>query len=134
MDITTATMDDTKEGDRAESNKNADRDEDFNTRYGSFRGSQMAIERVKPIPRDTPQINLSRMVLDANLKNTTQVVDYLIHRFMLVAPGADARRKLIDFLNKDLGTTDISVAQTYMEQSLRLVLHLIMSQPEYQLG
>jgi hypothetical protein len=29
----------------AESNMNADRDEDFNTRYGSFRGSQMAIER-----------------------------------------------------------------------------------------
>ena len=65
MDITTATMDDTKSGDRAESNKNADRDEDFNTRYGSFRGSQMAIERVKPIPRDTAQINLSQMVLDA---------------------------------------------------------------------
>ena len=50
---------------RAESNMNADRDEDFNTRYGSFRGSQMAIERVKPIPRDTAQINLSRMVLNA---------------------------------------------------------------------
>jgi len=26
------------------------------------------------------------------------------------------------------------VAQTYMEDSLRLVLHLILSQPEYQLG
>jgi hypothetical protein len=26
------------------------------------------------------------------------------------------------------------VAQTYMEQPLRLLLHLIMSQPEYQLG
>jgi len=37
-------------------------------------------------------------------------------------------------LNKDLGTTEISMAQTYMEQSLRLALHLIMSQPEYQLG
>jgi len=37
----------------------ADRDEDFNTRYGSFRGWQMAIERVKPIPRDTAQIDLS---------------------------------------------------------------------------
>ena len=83
---------------------NADRDEDFNTRYGSFRGSQLAIERVKAIPRDTAQINLSRMVLDAKLQNTTQVVDYLIHRFMRVPPGDDARRKLIAFLNKDLGT------------------------------
>jgi hypothetical protein len=133
MDITTATMDDTKSGDRAESNKNADRDEEFNTRYGSFRGSQMAIQRVKPIPRDTAQINLSRMVLDQHLANSTQVVDYLIHRFMRVPPSDDARQKLITFLNKDLGTTDIAVAQTYMEDSLRLVLHLIMSQPEYQL-
>ena len=133
MDITTATMDDTKSGDRAESNKNADRDEEFNTRYGSFRGSQMAIQRVKPIPRDTAQINLAKMVLDQHLANTTQVVDYLIHRFMTVPPGDDSRQKLIVFLNKDLGTTDIAVAQTYMEDSLRVVLHLIMSQPEYQL-
>jgi hypothetical protein len=33
-----------------------------------------------------------------------------------------------------LGTADISVAQTYMEEPLRLLLHLIMSQPEYQLS
>jgi len=133
MDITTATMDDTKSGDRAESNKNADRDEDFNTRYGSFRGSQMAIQRVKPIPRDTAQINLTQMVLDQHLANSSQTVDYLIHRFMTVPPSAEARQKLIVFLTNDLGTDDISAAKTYMEDSLRLVLHLIMSQPEYQL-
>jgi len=134
MDISTATKDEAKTGDIAESNKNADRDEEFNTRYGSFRGSQMAIERVKAIPRDTAQINLSRMVLNADLQNTTQVVDYFIHRFMSVPPGDEARQKLIAFLDKDLGTTEIPAARTYMEQSLRLLLHLIMSQPEYQLG
>ena len=134
MDISTATKDEAKTGDVAESNKNADRDEDFNTRYGSFRGSQMAIQRVKAIPRDTAQINLSRMVLDAKLQNTTQIVDYLIHRFMRVPPGADVREKLIVFLNKELGATEVAVAQTYMEEPLRLVLHLIMSQPEYQLS
>jgi hypothetical protein len=52
---------------------------------------------------------------------------------MTVPPSDEARQKLITFLSKDLGTTDIAVAQTYMEDSLRLVLHLIMSQPEYQL-
>ena len=133
MDISTATKDDTKSGDMAESNKNADRDEEFNTRYGSFRGWQMAIERVKPIPRDTAQVNLSRMILGQDLKNTTQVVDYMIHRFMSVPPSDEARQKLIVFLNNELGTTDIAVAQTYLEDPLRLVLHLIMSQPEYQL-
>jgi hypothetical protein len=134
MDISSATKPDGKSGDLAESNMAADRDEDFNTRYGSFRGWQMAIERVKPIPRDTAQINLSRMVLDQHLKDTTQVVDYMIHRFMRVPPGGEARQKMIVFLNKELGTTDVSAAQTYLEDPLRMVLHLIMSQPEYQLG
>ena len=60
MDISTATKDDNKIGRIAESNKNADRDEDFNTRYGSFRGSQMAIERVKPIPRDISPRSICR--------------------------------------------------------------------------
>jgi hypothetical protein len=94
----------------------------------------MAIERVKPIPRDIAQIHLSRMVLDAKARNTTEAVDYLIHRFMRVPPSDATRKKLIAFLNEELGTTDISVAQSYMEESLRVVLHLIMSQPEYQLS
>lgn len=133
MDISTATKDDAKM-DMAESNKNADRDEDFNTRYGSFRGSQLAIQRVKAIPRDTAQINLSRMVTDAKLQNTTQVVDYFIKRFYRVPPGEDVRQKLIAFLNKELGTSDIAAAHTFMEDPLRLMLHLMMSQPEFQLA
>jgi len=51
-----------------------------------------------------------------------------------VPPAGDAREKLIAFLNNELGTSDIAAAQTYMEDSLRLALHLIMSQPEYQLA
>jgi hypothetical protein len=134
LDITAATKPDEKTGVMAESNMLADRDEDFNTRYGSFRGWQMAIERVKPIPRDIAPLNISEMVLGANAKNTTEAVDYLIRRFMRVPPAEDARQKMIAFLNKELGTTEIAVAQTYMEDSLRLALHLIMSQPEYQLA
>jgi hypothetical protein len=134
MDITEATKPDVKTGDLAESNMAADRDEDFNTRYGSFRGWQMAIERMKPIPRDTARVNLSNMVLEAQLKNTAEAVDYLIRRFTRVAPAGDVRQRLIAFLDHELGTSDIAAAQTYMEDSLRLVLHLIMSQPEYQLA
>jgi hypothetical protein len=74
------------------------------------------------------------MVVDAKLKNTTDVVDYMIRRFMRVPPSDDARQKMVAFLNKELGTADIAAAQTYMEDSLRLVLHLVMSQPEYQLA
>jgi uncharacterized protein (DUF1800 family) len=134
MDISTATNDETKDGEKAESNKNADRDEEFNTRYGSFRGSQMALERVKPIVRDTAQVNLTKMVLAQNPKTTTQAVDYLIRRFMSVPPSDDVRRKLVAFLDKELGTSDITTAQSYLDEPLRLVLHLIMSQPEFQLS
>jgi len=134
MDISEATKPDTKTGDLAESNMAADRDEDFNTRYGSYRGWQMAIERVKAIPRDTARVNLSQMVAAEKLKTTTEAVDYLIHRFMRVPPDDETRRKLVAFLDTELGTADLAAAQTYMEDSLRLALHLIMSQPEYQLG
>ncbi|MGJ8689384.1 MAG: DUF1800 domain-containing protein [Gammaproteobacteria bacterium] len=135
-DITSATQPSAVGGDQimAESNMLADRDEDFNTRYGSFRGWQMAIERVKPIPRDTAQMNLSAMVKQESLSNTREVVDYFILRFMRVPPDATARQTLIDFLNEDLGTDDIGIAESYMEDSLRLLLHLVMSQPEYQLS
>ena len=94
----------------------------------------MAVERVKPIPRDTAQIRLAKMVLSADLTNTTQVVDYMVQRFMRVPPSDSTRRKLVVFLDKELGTPDVSVAKTYMEEPLRLLLHLIMSQPEYQLS
>ena len=134
LDITSATMPDTGDGILAESNMLADRDEDFNTRYGSFRGWQMAIQRVRPIPRHAAQIDLAKMVLDRGLTDTTEVVDFLIHRFMRVAPGAEARDMLIAFLDNELGTSEIAGARTYLEDPLRLVLHLIMSQPEYQLG
>ncbi|MFV0477295.1 MAG: DUF1800 family protein [Parahaliea sp.] len=136
MDITSATQPSgLGEGQMiAESNSLADRNEDFNTRYGSYRGWQMAIERVIPIQRNTARINLSAMVLAENLKNTEEVVDYFITRFMCVLPDEKVRNNMIEFLNENLGTSDIVRAESYREDSLRLLLHLIMSQPEYQLN
>ena len=136
QDITSATQPSSMSegGIMAESNMLADRDEEFNTRYGSFRGWQMAIERVKPIPRHTARINLSEMILEQNIETTDEAVSYLLARFMRVQPGSETRSMLIDFLSQDLGTSNIVDAQSYMEDSLRLVLHLIMSQPEYQLS
>jgi len=135
MDISTATVPERgSEGGLAESNMLADRDEDFNTRYGSFRGWQMALERVKPIPRPTAQVNLSRLVTNEGLKNTTEVADYFIRCFMRVPPAEEKRQALIAFLNKEWSTPDVAAARTYMEDSLRLALHLLLSEPEYQLS
>jgi len=136
-DISTATKPvgkDVKAGGMAMSNMMADRDEDFNTRYASYRGWQMAIEKVKPIPRQTAQLDLTDVVMAQGCTDTTQAVDYLLARFLRVPVDAVQRERLIAFLNDQLGTSDLAAAQTYLEDPLRMVVHLIMSMPEYQLG
>ena len=136
FDISSATLPGYGDGGMmmAESNMMADRDEDFNTRYGSYRGWQMAIERVKPLPRHTAQLDLSAMVLEAGLRNADEVVDYFLERFMRASLGAPEREMLVSFLVSELGTSDIQEAVTFLEGPLRMLVHLIMSQPEYQLG
>ncbi len=66
-------------------------------------------------------------------RTTGDAVDILLLRLLSVPIDADARATLIAFLDEQLGTSDIERAQTYLEQPLRLVAHLIMSRPEYQL-
>ena len=46
---------------------------------------------------------------------------------MPLAPGA--RDAMVEFLEAELGTSDIGRARTYMEDPLRMVSHLIMSTP-----
>jgi hypothetical protein len=118
----------------AMSNMLADRDEDFNTRYASYRGWQMAIEKVKPIPRRTAPVDLTAMVRANRLRTTTNVVDYFGRRFLRLPLDPDTRARLVGFLDAELGTNQVSAAETYMEESLRMLLHLVMSMPEYQLG
>ena len=69
----------------SESNMMADRDEDFNTRYGSYRGWQMAVSKVKPIKRDTINVSFADMVLNNGAINTEDAVNYLLNRFLSVS-------------------------------------------------
>ena len=74
------------------------------------------------------------MVLDAGLRDAEAVVDYFLERLMRTSLGDSEREMLVSFLVSELGTSDIQEAETYLEAPLRLLVHLIMSQPEYQLG
>ncbi|HXG20818.1 MAG TPA: DUF1800 domain-containing protein, partial [Methylomirabilota bacterium] len=65
---------------------------------------------------------------------TAEVVDYLLARFLRTPIAADDRQALVDFLTKELGTERIAPASSYLEDPVRLLVHLIMSAPEYQLG
>jgi uncharacterized protein (DUF1800 family) len=137
MDMTSATRPVDKDGGMemmAMSNRNADRDEDFNTRFASYRGWQMAIERVKPIPRTTARLDLTGMVLGAGCRQAADVVAYFEKRFLTVPLEPAVRERFTAFLVNELGTDDLAVAESYAEDGLRLLLHLFLSRPEYQLG
>ncbi|MGE0483964.1 MAG: DUF1800 family protein [Gammaproteobacteria bacterium] len=111
-----------------------DREEAFNTRYGSYRGWQMAIERVKPIERDLPRLDLARMVLGQELATPLAVVDYFTTRFFSVPLDDTTRQSLADAFEQALGSADVLANATALEEPLRVLLHLMLSRPEYQLG
>ena len=118
----------------AASNLLADRDEAFNTRYGSYRGWQMATERVIPIPRSPARLNLAKMILQEELQTPEEVVDYFANRFLSVRLSDETRNDLSNLLLQEIGTRDVRAAATYLEDPLRLLLHVLLSMPEYQLG
>jgi len=111
-----------------------DRNEEFNTRFGSYRGWQMAIERVLPIERDLPQISLTNMIVSEKLNTKEQVVDYLVRRFISVPLDEHTRIILRQLLLKEVGDDDLSQHTNSLEMPLRTLLHAILSLPEYQLG
>jgi uncharacterized protein (DUF1800 family) len=133
LDISSATMPDNKDM-MAASSLRADQDEDFNTRYASYRGWQMALERVKPLPRHTAKLDLTKVVQDCKAATPAAAVDCLIDRMFVVPPSPQLRERMAQFLETELGTKDLAQTQSYMEESLRKTLHLILSAPEYQLG
>ena len=132
-DIATATQPEDSYATSA-SNDMVDRDEEFNTRLGSYRGWRMAIEKVKPINRAPARLNLTKMVLDAKCNTSREVVDYLIKRFFTIPIDQETKKLIADFLTDQLGTNDIKEAQTFSEEAMRETFHLLLSLPEYQLG
>ena len=133
MSITAAT----KQG-AAASNAMADADEEYNTRYGGYRGYAMAYERVKLIPRHVLDVDLRAMVLAAGATNVEGAVDHLLRRFLRVPVTEPGRRALVDYLAAELDSTGLDEeaegAPAKVERALRSTLYLVFSSPEYQLG
>ena len=130
LNITAATQ----EGD-AESNMLADRDEDYNTRYGGYMGYVMAYERLNLVFRRTANLDLARMLQDARATTVEQVVDHFVQRFLRVPLSPDSRTVLVEHLRGDLGDDRIPTTSTpQVERALRSLLYLVLSAPEYQLA
>jgi hypothetical protein len=130
MNITEATKEGT--GD-AESNIAADRDEDYNTRYASYRGYLMAFERTRPVSRRAANLDLSAMIAAAHAGTVEAVVDHLVLRFLSAPLAQKDRAVLADFLRGKLGGSTVQPGDT-LEPALRELLYLVLSTPEYQLG
>ena len=133
-DISAATQTTPDGGEAAMSNQMVDADEDFNTRYGSYRGWQLAMQKVKPIPRYTADLDLAGIVRRQKLATAEAVVDHFLTRLLSVTATPDQRTALIALLIREMGTDQVQAADSYLEDPLRVLVHRIMSLPGYQLN
>jgi len=134
MDITDATKEnDAPANMMAESNMMVDRDEDYNTRYAGYKGALIAWERTKTIPRHLAAMDLTAMVKMANADTVDKVVDYFASQFLSVKLADKDRNALVTFLGGKIGSNLIQPSDK-LEESLRELLYLVLSTPEYQLG
>jgi hypothetical protein len=133
MSMTEATKEDVDTTTMAESNMMVDRDEDYNTRYGGYKGNLLAYERTKLIPRSPAKLDLTAMVSSARADTVDKVVDHFVHRFLSVTLPEKERGLLVDFLRSKLGSATVRPSDG-LEESLRELLYLVLSTPEYQLG
>lgn len=109
-----------------------ERDEKFNTRISGYIGWEQAARKLIPTPRDAARLDLASLAA-ANAATTTEAVDYLLARFLRVPASSAMRAALVEFLTKELGTDSLERAETYMEDALRMTVHLVMSTAEYQI-
>jgi hypothetical protein len=110
-----------------------ERDEQFNTRISGYIGWQQAARKLIPTPRGAARFSVSQMVLESGAKTTAEAVDHLLWRLLRVPAAPATRDTFVAFLTKELGTDSLDRAKTYMEDALRMTVHLVMSTPEYQI-
>ena len=98
------------------------------------------VHRVDVDPRRTERARQARtlgFMLDLNLATAPLTdpaeITTLAARMLRVPPAPALRDALVAFLDGELGTDRIDRAETYMEDALRMAVHLLMSTPEYQI-
>jgi len=110
-----------------------ERDESFNTRISGYIGWQQAARKLIPTPRHAAQCDLTAVVMESGAATAEEAVDHLCARMLRVPPAPATRAMFVRLLTTELGTDRIERARTYMEDALRMTVHLIMSTPEYQI-
>ena len=73
------------------------------------------------------------MIKEAGADTPEKIVDHFARRFLSATPAAKDRAVLVDFLRARLGSTGVQ-GSSQLGESLRELLYLVVSMPEYQLG
>ena len=129
MNITSATQ----AGDSG-SSMLADSDEDYNTRYGGYRGYVLAFERIKLVPRHRAEFDLASIVRAAGAETVSEAVDHLLARFLRTPLSDGDRMELVEFLEKRIGSQSLGGDPDLVGDALRSALYIVLCSPEYQLG
>lgn len=129
MNITNAT----RSGDSG-SSMLADADEEYNTRYGGYRGYVLAYERVKLVPRHSAEFELAAIVRECGAATASEAVDHLAKRFLRTPLAAADRQELVDLLTGQIGSRALGDDRAELEAALRSVLYVVLCSPEYQMG
>ena len=102
--------------------------ESYNIFRGVYNGGIKTFKVLKFDPPVPAKVDLVAMLHDAAVKDAAGAVNYFEHRFLRVRLQEQDRVALVKFLKDRIGEGAMD------EVSLRELLHLILSTPEYQLA
>lgn len=107
---------------------------DFNLFRGVFNAAWKAPERVPPEPRKVAEFRLAAMLEQEKAAGSGAVVDRLMARFLRAPLAGERRAELVRFFERLNGGSAVDYRKSSTEKTLRELLHLILSTPEYQLS
>ncbi len=94
-------------------------------------GFKKAVAAIKKDKKIKANIDLRSMLQNAKVETSAEAVNYFTRRFLRKPLGAAEQKQLVAFITKKHGAR-IDYDNAKLEQSLRSLLHLIMSKREYQ--
>ena len=106
---------------------------EYNSPMASAAGRRRANRTVRP-DRSPAEFDLASMLHADRVRTGEDAVNYLSGRFLRVPLSEQRREALLDFINTEFAGSKIDYDAEGVEQTLRGLLHLIMSAPEYQLS
>src|SRR5262249_48931309 len=110
------------------------RSRDYDLALGVYNGLRMAFAKVKAVPPAPPALALAAMARNSGLETAGDAVDFFERRLLRIPMDGGDRAALVEFLERRWGGARIDYRSAGLEESLRELVHLIMSTPEYQLS